>query len=186
MLKNGIRSSEHWVRLRVTLRLAKSPLRLTTINVIFQLNSCGYSPYVTTSLTRGCACHLQLILVSESCGTRDHILLFQTRNSSNLEGQVPIFLSPRNRVAQIYDQAVFRFRRLLRLAGLRWKYSTPPSHGIVIIDKTWPYIYLLLYSPCGPWPLFQCLNIYTADKTSCTVNQSVARPPSARRRTQTE
>jgi hypothetical protein len=26
------------------------------------------------------------------------------------------------------------FRRLLRLAGLRWRYSTPPPHGITTID----------------------------------------------------
>jgi hypothetical protein len=41
--------------------------------------------------------------VSESLGTRDHILL-----------------------SQIWD---FPFRRLLRLAGSRWRYSTPPPHG---------------------------------------------------------
>jgi hypothetical protein len=34
--------------------LATSPLmRVTTSNFIFQLNTCGYSPYVTSSLTRG-------------------------------------------------------------------------------------------------------------------------------------
>jgi hypothetical protein len=33
--------------------LATSPLRLTTSNFIFQLNTCAYSPYVTSSLTRG-------------------------------------------------------------------------------------------------------------------------------------
>jgi hypothetical protein len=40
---------------------------------------------------------------SESLGTWDHILL-----------------------SQIWD---FPFRRLLRLAGSRWRYSTPPPHG---------------------------------------------------------
>jgi hypothetical protein len=43
-----------------------------------------------------------VILGSESLGTRDHILL-----------------------TQIWD---FPFRRLLRLAGSRWRYSTPPPH----------------------------------------------------------
>jgi hypothetical protein len=33
--------------------LATSPLRLTTSNFIFQLNACGYSPYVTSSPMRG-------------------------------------------------------------------------------------------------------------------------------------
>jgi hypothetical protein len=58
-------------------------------------------------LTRGRFCRLQLLLVlasavifgSEPRGTHDHILLSQIRD--------------------------FPFRRLLRLAGLRWRYSTP-------------------------------------------------------------
>jgi hypothetical protein len=43
--------------------LATSPSRLTTSNFIFQLNTCGYSPYVTSSLMRGWVCRLQLLLV---------------------------------------------------------------------------------------------------------------------------
>jgi hypothetical protein len=58
-------------------------------------------------------CRLQLLLAlasavifrSESRET-DHILLSQIRDSSNLEGQVPVFISPRNRVAQLYSQAL--------------------------------------------------------------------------------
>jgi hypothetical protein len=58
-------------------------------------------------------CRLQLLLAfastvileSESRGTRDHILLSQIRD--------------------------FPFRPLLRLAGLRWRYSTPPPCGFV-------------------------------------------------------
>jgi hypothetical protein len=45
-----------------------------------------------------------VFLGSESLGTCDRILLSQTRD--------------------------FPFRRLLRLAGSRWRYSTPPSHGL--------------------------------------------------------
>jgi hypothetical protein len=64
-----------------------------------------------SSLTRGRVCRFQLLLLlasavifgSDSHGTRDHILL-----------------------SQIGD---FSFRRLLRLAGLRWRYSIPPPHG---------------------------------------------------------
>jgi hypothetical protein len=64
------------------------------------------------SLTRGRVCRLQLLLAlasadifeSDSHGTRDHNLLSQIR----------------------WD---FPFRRLLRLAGLRWRYSTPPPQG---------------------------------------------------------
>jgi hypothetical protein len=76
-----------------------------------KMDTCGLSPYITSSLTRGWVYHLQLmqvlasafILASESCGTSDHILISQIRD--------------------------FPFCRLLRLAGLRWKYSTPPPHG---------------------------------------------------------
>jgi hypothetical protein len=81
---------------------AKSSLRLTTSNFFLQLNTCGYNPYVTSSLTRGWVCRLQLLLIlasaviltSESCWTHDHILLSQIRDSPNLEGQVPVFISP--------------------------------------------------------------------------------------------
>jgi hypothetical protein len=66
------------------------------------------------SLTRGRVCRLQLLLAlasvdifgSNSHGTRDHNLL-----------------------SQIWD---FPFRRLLRLAGLRWRYSPPPPHGLSV------------------------------------------------------
>jgi hypothetical protein len=63
------------------------------------------------SLTRGRVCRLQLLLALASAvilgfktlGTRVHILLSQIRD--------------------------FPFHRLLRLAGSRWRYSTPPPHG---------------------------------------------------------
>jgi hypothetical protein len=68
----------------------------------FQSNSCGHSSHVTTSLTRGWVCRLQVLLVlaslvilrSESLETNDHILLSQIRDSPHLEGQVPGFVSP--------------------------------------------------------------------------------------------
>jgi hypothetical protein len=79
--------------------------------VIFflQLNSCCHSPYVTSSLTRGwvCSLHLLLVLASgvilrfDSHGTHDHILLSQIRDSPNLKSQVPVFIYPWNRVAQL-------------------------------------------------------------------------------------
>jgi hypothetical protein len=63
---------------------------------------------------RGWVCRLKLLLAfaravilkSESRGTHDHILLSQIRDSPNLEGQVPIFISPRNRKARLYPQAL--------------------------------------------------------------------------------
>jgi hypothetical protein len=93
--------------------LAPSPLRLTTSD-FFQLNPCGHSVYVTSTPTRGRVCRLQLLLTlasaiifgSESHGTHDHILLSEIRDSPNLEDQVPVFISPRNRVGQLYPQAL--------------------------------------------------------------------------------
>jgi hypothetical protein len=70
------------------------------------------------SLTRGRVCRLQLLLLalanaiilgSESLGTRDHILLSQIRDCP--------------------------FRHLLRLAGLRWRYSIPPPHGWLLCSR---------------------------------------------------
>jgi hypothetical protein len=92
-------------------------LRLTSNNFIFKLNTCGYSPYVTSSLTTGCICRLQLLPVLaravihrfESCGTHDKILLSHIRDSPNLEGQVSVFISPGNRVARLYLQALGSF-----------------------------------------------------------------------------
>jgi hypothetical protein len=76
---------------------------------VWQLRSCFCG---ALSRTGGRVCRLQLLLAlasavilgSEPLGTRDHILL-----------------------SQIWD---FPFRRLLRLAGSRWRYSTPPPHNL--------------------------------------------------------
>jgi hypothetical protein len=45
-------------------------------------------------------------LGSESRGTHDHTLLSQYGDSHILQGQVPVFLSPRNRLAQLYPGAL--------------------------------------------------------------------------------
>jgi hypothetical protein len=81
----------------------QAPSEPTTKIFIVQLNTCGYTPYVTFYLTRGWICRLQLLLVlasavileSESRGTRDHVLLSQIRD--------------------------FHLCLSLRLAGLRWR-----------------------------------------------------------------
>jgi hypothetical protein len=60
-------------------------------------------------LTRGRVCPLQLLLTlasavilgSESRESSDYILLSQIRESPNLEGQVDVFISPRNRVDKL-------------------------------------------------------------------------------------
>jgi hypothetical protein len=63
---------------------------------------------------RGWVCHLTLLLAfasavilrSETRGTHGQILLSHIGDSPSLEGQVPAFISPRNRVAQLYPQAL--------------------------------------------------------------------------------
>jgi hypothetical protein len=92
----------------------RQTLRPTTRIFIFKPSACSYSPYVTSSMTKGWVCRLQfllglasaVILRSESRGTHDHVLLSQVRDSSNLEGQVPVLISPRNRVARLYPQTL--------------------------------------------------------------------------------
>jgi hypothetical protein len=113
------------VRVRVTLRLAvyrqsvrlgAEPVETHAQNLFFsQMNTCGDSPYITSSPTREWVCHLQLLLAlastfilgSESRVTRDHILLSQIRD--------------------------LPFCRL-RLAGIRWRYSTPPPRGTRFLE----------------------------------------------------
>jgi hypothetical protein len=46
--------------------------------------------------------------------------------SPNLEGQVPVFISSRNRVAQLYPRAQGSL-----LSPLRWSYSIPPHTGFL-------------------------------------------------------
>jgi hypothetical protein len=84
------------------------------------------------SLTRGRVCPLQLLLAlaravifgSESHGIHDHILLSQILDSPNLEGQATVFISPRNRVTQLYPQA------LGSLFVASYEYSNPPPRGV--------------------------------------------------------
>jgi hypothetical protein len=93
--------------------------------------------YRELSLTRGRVCRVQLplalasafILGSESRGTRGHILLSEIRD--------------------------FLFRRILRHAVLRWRYSTPPPHGStrvvgvrVSLRLAWPPLLTSRHGPC--------------------------------------
>jgi hypothetical protein len=49
---------------------------------------------------------IEVILGSESYGFHDHILLSQTRDSPNVEGQVSVFIATMNRMAQLILQAL--------------------------------------------------------------------------------
>jgi hypothetical protein len=56
--------------------------------------------------------------------------LSQIRDSPNLGGQVPVFISLEEQGGPAISPGTgFPFRRLLGLAGLRWRYSAPPPHG---------------------------------------------------------
>jgi hypothetical protein len=84
--------------------LSSTHLGLTTrFLLLSELRVCWYGGL---SLMREWVGRLQLLQLlvsavifgSESRGTRDHILLFQIRDSPNLEEEVAVFISPRNRV----------------------------------------------------------------------------------------
>jgi hypothetical protein len=117
------------VKVKVTLRLTASQsvspgvephLGLMT-GYLLHFDSYGLV-FLGRPLTRGWVCllYMQLALASvvflgsESFETRDRILL-----------------------SQIWD---FPFRRLLQLAGSRWRYSNPPSHGYAGARVTHCYI----------------------------------------------
>jgi hypothetical protein len=92
---------------------------------VWQLRVCWCG---VLSLTRGRVFRIQLLLAlasavilgSESRGTSYHILLPQIRD--------------------------FPFRRLLRHAGLQWKYSNAPPHGMTPVHQL-PYFIITLHGP---------------------------------------
>jgi hypothetical protein len=70
----------------------------------------------------------------------EHILLSQIRNSPNLEGLLPVFISPRNRLVQLYPQAP---GSLLRVTGL-WRYSNAPPYWISLSNTNNIYNFISL------------------------------------------
>jgi hypothetical protein len=100
----------------------------------------------------GSVCRLQLLLVlaravilrSESRGTHDLILLYEVRDSSNLKGSGHRIYIPQEQGSPVIPTGTgFHFRRLLRLAGLRWRYSTTPPHANCIT-----FFHARLHLPC--------------------------------------
>jgi hypothetical protein len=109
------------VRVRVTLRLAfyhqsvglgAKPFETHGQNFFFQLNTCSHSPYITSSLTRG------WMSFTIAAGPRQRI-----------HSWVRVPWDSRSYFT-VSDSRLL-FCRLLHLAGLRWKYSTPPPHRIL-------------------------------------------------------
>jgi hypothetical protein len=100
--------------------------------------------FVEPSLTRGQVCNLLLLLVlasavplgSESRGTQDHILLSQFLRLPQPGGPGPrIYIPQEQGGPDILPGTGFPFRRLLRLAGLRWRYSIPPPPGMFLFKS---------------------------------------------------
>jgi hypothetical protein len=102
--------------------LMETGMRCTPFSYCVLLHDVHERNTYKAHLTRGRVCLLYMMLAfasvvylgSESLGSRDHILL-----------------------SQIWD---FSFRRLLRLAGSRWRYSTPPPHGYLTASQSQSYI----------------------------------------------
>jgi hypothetical protein len=122
--------------------LVTSPLRLTTSN-IFQLNTCGHSAYVTSSLTRGWVCRLQLLLALEQpfsgsslteLITTFYCLRFET--PSTWRARSLYLYTPGIGGPVIPPGTGFPFRHLLRLKGLQWRHLTPPPRRLGLRSKS--------------------------------------------------
>jgi hypothetical protein len=93
---------------RQSVRLGAEPLETHDQNFLSQLNTCGRSPYITSSLTKGWVCHLQVLLALAS---------------AFFSGPSPVGL------ATIFY--CLRFETSFSVASYDsqgW-YSTPPPHG---------------------------------------------------------
>jgi hypothetical protein len=98
--------------------LATSPLTLTISNFFFQMNTCDYSPYVTSSLTRGWVCSLQLLLALASAV----ILSLSDWRFPQPGGPGAVIYIPQEKSGPVIPLSIaFPFYRLLRLAELRWR-----------------------------------------------------------------
>jgi hypothetical protein len=130
------------------------PLTNFSFAMRFSVDSCGFVVFVAPSLTRGRVCNSLLncfwalpeqSLLSRSPVELTAIFYCLVWDSPNLEGQVPVFISPRNRVAQLYPRALGSLSAAsYDSQGLRWRYSNPPPHGESVIHR--PVFYLKLNS----------------------------------------
>jgi hypothetical protein len=108
-------------RYRQSVRLGAKLLETQGQIFFSELNTCGHSPYVTSSLTRGWVCCFQLLLVlasafilrSESSRTDDHILLFRIRDFPNLEARFLYLYPPEIGWPTYTPDIEFPFRRFL-------------------------------------------------------------------------
>jgi hypothetical protein len=80
------------------------------------------------------------ILVSRD---HDHILLSQPRDSSNLEGQVTVFISPRKRVTRLYPQALGYFSKQSRLSSMSLSLVLRPTDSQSVSLGVEPHLGLM-------------------------------------------
>jgi hypothetical protein len=119
----------------------KASLHSRTFNwALVQLISCRVEPNlmlrptVSRPVCLGIKHRCGFVDVERSLWREDGSVVYSCCWSSparSFSGPSPTLLS------QIRD---FPFRRLLRLAGLRWRYSTPPPHGILLTSCPKPVI----------------------------------------------
>jgi hypothetical protein len=117
---------------------------LPPISSSSQLNTCGRSPYIASSLTRGWIYRLQLLLVlassfilgSESRGTRDHILLSQIRDfpfvASNDSQGSGGGIRPRHQTGRILGN-VHGLESSLYSPGADSNENTAPSSSSIVV-----------------------------------------------------
>jgi hypothetical protein len=131
--------------------------------------------FVAPSLTRGRVCNLlynwlwvlpEQSLLGPSSAEPTTIFYCLIWDSPNLEGQVPVFISPRNRVAQLYPQALGSFfvapydsqgydggiltRPHTGPDGMDFEYVHEECTNVIILMSckiTWKTLLLLI----GPW-----------------------------------
>jgi hypothetical protein len=113
--------------------LAPSPLRLMA-RFFFQLNSCGHSPYVTSSLTRGWVCRLQLLLFlactfsgPSPSGLMATFYCLTFKTPPTWRPGPSIYVLPEKGSPVMPPGTGFPFHRLLQLAGLQWRWSEHAS-----------------------------------------------------------
>jgi hypothetical protein len=122
--------------LRTELRSRR--IRTHDSNFIFQLHTCGCSPYAKTPLTRGWVCRFTIAAGSRQRIPRDSWSHFTVSHSRlpQLGGPGPRIYIPQEQGGPVIPPSIgFSFCRLPRLAELRWKYWNPPPHGLCRITE---------------------------------------------------
>jgi hypothetical protein len=67
-----------------------------------------------------------------------------------------------------------------------WLYNEFIFLDLTFMNEKYLSLYLWFYSPCGPWPLFKLLNLFTVSRTLWTQDQPVARLLPTHRTTPTQ